>query len=418
MTNHQPTVGLLILYILLGIYSGHSQNSLEDPNRSFFWTPELAVGFLSEPNEGFPDTGLQTSISFSIGRYNVREDKEWARRLNFPKTGLFVGLYNLGNNEKVGNAYLFMPFIEYDLSAKFHINTGIGMSYVDTKFDSDSNPLNRAISTDINWSYRAFLYYDLFRTKFINWRLGAGYVHQSNGHTRLPNQGLNSFLVSASAFVNTVPIVKHDKPELKKHKTRQTYASLRIGIGQNVLSEIINDKKEVFSTALTFGRIHNKTFKFGGGVYYRFYEHYYDYIKEGGELVTEEYPVFLENPTGYASSYGVFGTAELLLSHFGVEFDLGFNISKPFYKIDWMLNEGYSFENGQGETIVVLGELDWYYEIKRTVLSRLGLKYYVINTDKSPQHNVFIGAHINANLGQADFTELSIGYVYRWPLKK
>ena len=52
-----------------------------------------------------------------------------------------------------------------------------------------------------------------------------------------------------------------------------------------------------------------------------------------------------------------------------------------------------------------------YYKIKRTISARLGLKYYLINTTKTPTDNVFIGAFINSNLGQADFSELAIGYV-------
>jgi hypothetical protein len=42
----------------------------------------------------------------------------------------------------------------------------------------------------------------------------------------------------------------------------------------------------------------------------------------------------------------------------------------------------------------------------------LGLRYYAITAKKAPQHNVFVAANINANLGQADFSELSFGYVY------
>ena len=42
----------------------------------------------------------------------------------------------------------------------------------------------------------------------------------------------------------------------------------------------------------------------------------------------------------------------------------------------------------------------------------MGLKYYLIGTTKVPKNNLYLGFHINANLGQADFTELSLGYVY------
>lgn len=46
------------------------------------------------------------------------------------------------------------------------------------------------------------------------------------------------------------------------------------------------------------------------------------------------------------------------------------------------------------------------------------LKYYLWSTNNAPKHNTFIGAHINANIGQADFTELSFRYVYRFNMKE
>ena len=56
---------------------------------------------------------------------------------------------------------------------------------------------------------------------------------------------------------------------------------------------------------------------------------------------------------------------------------------------------------------------DFKYELKKLFLGRLGLKIYAKNTSKKPINNVYIGAHINSNLSQADFTELSIGITHR-----
>ena len=357
---------------------------------------------------------------FSIGKNNNSGDAEWAARLKFPKTGLSLGYTDFGNTDKVGFALTVMPFMEFNILKKkvpkLNLQVGIGTAYINKQFDSISNPFNRAITTKFSWAFRSFLYYDVFDSEKITWRFGVGYLHQSNGHTRLPNQGLNSLAASISARFNTNS--EHaQEPTTHNFKSKsQNYVSARFGIGQNVLSEVFNDKKEVYSFAADYGKIINNTFKFGGGFYYRFYEHYHDYIKNNEALVEEQFPVFRDNPFGYATNFGLYATGELLLSHIGFEFDLGFNIYKPFYKIDWQLNEGYSYESN-GQVVTVLGELDWYYEIKRTVSTRMGLKYYLWNTKNAPKHNIFIGAHINANLGQADFTDLSIGYVRRFNFK-
>ena len=400
----------------------YSQTSANNNRSSVFFIPEILVGKTQEANSHFPETKLQKNLFFSMGRYNFNAKKEWAARLNYPKTGISLGFTDFGNSEKVGYAYSLIPFIEFSILKKriegLNLQIGFGCSYTDTQYNIITNQFNKAITTDINWSFRSFLYYDLFNTNSIDWRFGIGYLHHSNGHTNLPNQGLNSLAASLSAKIdkNSNSTTPFEKSAFTSKS--QPYLSIRIGLGQNVLSEKFNSKKEVFTVSASAGKILNNTFKFGGGFYYRFYEHYYDYIKNNEALVEEQFPHFTENPFGYATAFGLFATSELLIDHFGIEFDLGLNIYKPFYKIDWQLNQGYSYENTNGETVEVLGELNWYYEIKRTISARMGLKYYLWTTNKAPKHNVFVGAHINANLGQADFTELSFGYVYRFNLKE
>lgn len=411
------------IYIFLLIFSStiSAQNNDSFLNESYFFTPEILLGKTLEANTLFPKTDFQKNLFLSIGKYNFNPQKEWAARLNYPSTGISLGYTDFGNTDKVGRAYSVMPFMEFSIlksvfSHNLKLNIGIGGSYMDTQYNAEINPFNKAITTKVNWSFRSFIYYQFINGENTDWRLGLGYLHHSNGHTSLPNQGLNSLATSISARFSTVKeTVDFEKPKFSAKS--QTYFSSRIGLGQNVLSEKFNTKKEVYSFYASAGKIINNTFKFGGGFYYRYYEHYYDYIKNNEVLVEEQYPHFRDNPYGYATNFGLFATSELLMDHFGFEFDLGLNIYKPFYKIDWKLNQGYTYQNANDETIEVLGDLDWYYEIKRTVSARMGLKYYLWSTSKAPKHNIFIGAHINANLGQADFTELSLGYVYRFNLK-
>ena len=264
------------------------------------------------------------------------------------------------------------------------------------------------------------MYYDLSKRKRTTFRVGLGLTHHSNGHTSLPNKGINSIVASVETEFMSKKALDKLRPiqrdtMLKKHKIR--YLNVRTGIGQNVLSEVFNDKKEVYSLAISTGKVINSTFRLGFGVFYRVYEHYYDYISNNEQLIEDFYPYFADNPFLYASNFGLMAEGELLLGHIGAEINIGFNIFKPSYKIDWQLNEGYNFVR-EGEFVTILGELDSYYEIKRSIPARLGLKYYLRSTAKNPIHNLYLGAHINANLGQADFTELSLGYEYRFHPKK
>jgi hypothetical protein len=60
----------------------------------------------------------------------------------------------------------------------------------------------------------------------------------------------------------------------------------------------------------------------------------------------------------------------------------------------------------------VLGEFNTKYNLKKSINTRLGIKYYLLSTHKKPKHNAYMAVHLNSNLGQADFTEITLGYTY------
>lgn len=412
---------LLVRFTQIFVFSfgvvGSAQHEVTGPTSYLGF--DFSVGILGDSNSDFPSHGPQKSLFLDIGQRQSGKGKVWAKYLNEPKVGLLLGFSDLGNRKSLGYAYSLLPYAEFSLlpskTDRFHISVAFGGSFVDRVYDEESNSNNKGVSTRLNWAYRSYLYYDFFKGKKAVWRAGLGYLHHSNGHTRKPNRGYNSFLFGvAGKFSKGVSSrFLADDDGYTPTKKEEWFYTGRLGIGQNSFSDIFNSKKEVFTTALSAGKIINKTFKFGVGLYYHFYEHYYDYIINEETLIKSQEPRFATHPIVNASNLGVFGSAELLIGHVGMEFNLGFNLFKPFYKIDWQLNKGYTtFRNG--EENIILGELDMYYQFKRYVFSRMGLKYYLLNTTHSPRHNIFIGAFINANLGQADFSELTIGYQHRF----
>ncbi len=386
---------------------------------TFTFTPEILLGLTMESNDGFPDTKLQKQAILNFGRYHTNNPQQWAQRLKGPKTGLSIGVTDFGNLDSLGLAITAIPFIEFKAfgSNRWKVLTGMGASYFTKKFNEETNPKNQAVTTDVTWAFRLYLYYQFLSTKNIDWRMGVGYSHHSNGHTRLLNQGYNSFLVSLSADIkNPFNQAENFQAETipQYTKTAYNYFAFRGGLGQNAFALAFNDKKNVYTIAGEYGRVYNNTFKIGIGFYYRFYQHYYDYIKGNESLVQagREFDYFKSNPWYYATNLGVSLHGEVFLNHLGIDLQLGFNFHKPAYKLDWRINEGWDNTPREISYTWVLGELDGSYKKKYRISSRLGLKYYLIGMEKAPKNNFYIGAHLNANLGQADFTELSFGYVH------
>jgi len=143
----------------------------------------------------------------------------------------------------------------------------------------------------------------------------------------------------------------------------------------------------VYSTSFAAGIIFNNHIKLRGGLVYRFYEQFNTHV--------QEYDVdgLSDNPSLAASNVILFVGNEFLMSHFAFDVRFGVNLYKPFYR---RFNE----------------ETDIGTNIRKIFSSRVGLNMYLKNTNDLPKSNFFIGAHINANMAKADFTEFSLGYVY------
>lgn len=407
------------LFFLLFI----SAVSLSGQNETYF-TPELSIGISAASNENFPDRNLQLQGLLHFTKSNLQTDQEWAQWLNRPQTGITLGYTNFGNNGSLGSAYSILPFLEFNnfKSTRWTTMIGLGGSYFTKKFDPIANFDNRAVATDITWSFKAFTYYTFLKRSNIHWRAGLGLFHHSNGHTRLPNNGYNSFLVSLSAQINPTASLGPSSKSKRPVRTRYNYLTARTGVGQNVFNDgdPFNNKKEVYTISGEYGKVFNKTLRLGIGAFYRVYEHYYDYINDNEFLVRdgERFASLRENPWNNASNIALYTRGELLLNHIGIELMLGVNLHKPAYQIDWYLNEGWDFAPREIPDVWVFGEFNSKYKLKEIFTTRLGLNYYLKGTDTFTKHNLVAGIHLNTNLGQADFTEVSIGYVYSFGLKE
>tara|TARA_R100000935_G_scaffold55682_2_gene85975 strand:- start:67998 stop:69254 length:1257 start_codon:yes stop_codon:yes gene_type:complete len=417
----KKTTTILFLLACVCLYAQNTSNATDFSN---FITPEFVAGTTAASNSNFPETSSTQGLYVSFGKFQNGNTQEWAYRLGFPKTGVAVGVVDYGNSEFLGQAYTVLPTIEFNLLGRsrrsFTMNVGLGASYFNKKFDAVTNPLNQAVSTDLTWTFRLFFHYKIYESETIQWRLGGGFLHHSNGHTRLPNNGYNSLLGSVSALLGTKKVQQPLETSANDfQKSASYYISPRIGIGSNILSLVYNDQKEVYTVALSAGKQFHKTFKVGLGFSYRYYEHYYDYIIQNESLVQDgrEFENLKDNPTWSASNLTLFAEGEVLLNHIGLTFMIGANLHKPAYDIDWRINQGWDNTPREIPEEWMLGEYNSKYKLKKALATRLGLRYYLFGNETSPTHNIYAGASINANLGQADFTEFSIGYVYLFSKK-
>ena len=109
---------------------------------------------------------------------------------------------NFGNNKVFGHQLSINPYASFPVfnkaKADYHFKIGMGLSYFTTHFDSVTNNTNNMIGSTFTWEFKLFLYRNLLATENFNLRMGFGFSHESNGHTVMPNMGINSALLSLS----------------------------------------------------------------------------------------------------------------------------------------------------------------------------------------------------------------------------
>lgn len=384
----------------MGVLFALTANSYSQTNfkRKAFFEPEYTIGKVI-PNypDTFPSTTVQQGFTINIGSTRL-DTSSWAKYYNFPETGIMIHYANFGNNDVFGQQIGINPYISFNVfnqsKGDYKLKFGLGLAYFSTKFDSTTNYTNNMIGSDLNWDFKLFLYRNLIAKEDFNLRIGFGFSHESNGHTRMPNMGINSALFSLSGQFYKKKNNLIETPDRIKgnyHSPKKFFIQVREGYGWQEQSKSEGPQTgrilPVYATSFGGGYIYDQHIKFRAGITYKFYEHYRTHVTEN------DIDNLSDNPTLAASNLVVYLGNEFLMGHVGMDMELGINVYKPFYN-----------EYHPANKIATV--------FMRLIATRLGLNLYLFNTHQLPKHNVFLGANINANLGKADFTEFSIGYTY------
>ncbi len=383
-------------------------------NKHFF--AEYSIGKTSSADNTFISLKASQTVGIGFGMQH-NDSLNWVKQLRNPYTGLILQVANHGNTEKIGYTISLLPYIEKPIllkNNKLKLLTAIGIAYHTKKYDFVENWENKAVSTDFTYAFRLGLYYDIFQKNNLQSRLNINYLHYSNGHIQWPNNGINTLAlglnITYDGFNKDANHIEKviSKKDIKKSK--QSFYSIQTGIGEHALYRFYNFRRNVYSLDFMYGKIYNKIHKVGLGLYMRHYTNNYKYIKEGNNLVSEEYPELQKNAFLNASSVGIALNYEFLMQHVAIETELGLTLFRPFFETEYRLDatlinkQTGLYENGKAEGMT--------YTLKRFVSGKLGLKYYLLNTYKAPKNNFYVGGHIVSRLGQADYSEFTVGYVH------
>ncbi len=363
------------------------------------------VGKNIEIYEDFPHSNLRSNYVLNLSLLNMDTSKHWVKFYKFPTVGLSFSYSNLGNMEIFKNEFSIIPFIILKTSRNqrksFDFKIGLGASYFNHPYHNENNPDNKVIGSNFTWAFQLFLYKKFLVTNKVNLKFGIGFLHSSNAHTTIPNYGMNSAMISLAAQFPTRTYdpdfaLKYDNISIKKKN--HYFIQVRFGHGWHELGgtfvPVGTKDYSINSYSLSGGIIFKRQFKMSLGLTYRFYNSFHDFIVRHR---SNNRTGLGENPRTEASNVFIFIGTEFLIGHIGMDLAFGYNLHKPFYdefNSRWEFNEGFK------------------YFRNKYLVTRFGLKYYLISNERMPRHNVYLGSHINANFGKADFMEISFGYTF------
>ena len=273
--------------------------------------------------QGHPDGLMLSFIKQTHGK------DEWHSAYNFPDYGMYLEYQNF-NNDFLGKVYAAgVLYNFYFLNRSLELKIAQGVGYATNPYDKIENSKNKAFGSTLMGNTIFGLFY---KKENVMDKLGiqAGFLftHFSNGRTKSPNSGINSFFVNVglnydfskntSGILDTVSINQnYNEPIKYNFVLRSGYnESMVIGSGQDPFyhASFFVDKRFNRKSALQLGTELFLTNSFK------------DYIK----YKCIAFPELNIDPNTDYKRVGIFTGYELFVNKISLEAQVGYYIYRPF----------------------------------------------------------------------------------------
>lgn len=313
--------------------------------------------------------GHPNGVMFSFSR-QTHGNKEWHSAYNFPDYGGYF-LYQDFNNSFLGESYAVgMHYNFYFLNRHLQFKLAQGFAYVTNPYDKVENSKNKALGTSIVDNTNIALSYkkDNLFGKF-GVQAGLLFSHYSNGRTKSPNSGINTYLLNVGINYDFDGEVKNVPDTIYRKKDWRE--PIRYNV---VLRSGVNESPVIGSGQYPFYHIgfyadkrlgRKSAIQLGTELFLT--EYFKDFIR----YKANAYPELNIDPNTDYKRIGVFIGHELFVNRISLEAQMGYYVYEP-YKNDI------------------------------SIYNRVGMKYYVTK-------NIFAGFTIKTHLFLAEALEFGVG---------
>jgi hypothetical protein len=337
--------------------------------------------------------------------YQTLGEKPWQQFNSFPVIGFGTVWLNLGNPQKLGNAFALYPYLNYSLirTKYFRLNmkVGAGASFLTKTFqNTNTNSLgqtipfdstNAAIGSALNVYLSAGGNIEIPIHKGFSLTLEYNWNHMSNGSTVVPNSGLN--LLNGVIGVKYFPTYRKfhypSKKNLNDIPHKYSVEIIASG-GFRQLYYLDNRTYPIASLDLALYRPITNFYRMGLGI-----DAFYDGVYDGTSLYQRTY--ITSNLLQNKLRVGISWQHEVLLGKITAGIDLGLYLYDPLKNTSPYNDAKNGFLN---KPLIypynINTEDGWFY-------TRATFKYALTN-------HVFISLGLKTHLQKAEFIEWGLGY--------
>jgi hypothetical protein len=310
---------------------------------------------------------------------HTQANKIWTILYGQPTVAYSFAYQTLGNEAILGNAFYFVPSLEFEafklkrLDMRVRIGWGGGM--ITKRHDSFYNKENIVVGSTLNAcvSLRALFRYRILDA--VHLQIGGGITHYSNGGLTNPNLGINIPFAQVGIQYN------FQKPVVSDSLSKQLIAELpslnksvrpfiEIGFGLTETATTRGPKHPVYSVSVGVSRLMARISKLSLSLEYLYNTSPYAFDRQNGAVDLEH--------LNYAR-FSVSATHEFLFGHWGLVTGLGVYMNKHKYQ-------------------------------RSILLTRIGFNFYLQNYFKHFKNQLWLGCHVRAYAGEAEFVGILLGY--------
>lgn len=211
-----------VLFIL--IYSWHTITAQE--NISFYGIKSHYGFIIAHSPELRPISQTNPfGIQLEYSKLKI-SDRAWKTCHCYGRSGFSFTYFNYNNPDVLGSSYNLIyyvePYFTYRGPLKFSLRGSVGATYLNKKFDNETNPTNVLFSTNLSFYLAISLNLNYHINNHYALNLSGHYNHISNGGQKQPNKGMNfpTFSIGIDRTFNYNTLTR--KPDSLRYFDRST----------------------------------------------------------------------------------------------------------------------------------------------------------------------------------------------------